>query len=254
FREGLFEQDGQWYSFGLHSDMRHRDRRFLESMIDGGLQALGAGLAQAKVLVLTLGTALVFRHVEQDEIVANCHRAPASAFRQEMLTVAEVEAVILELVDELKEVNPDMQVMLTVSPVRHLRSGIVESSASKSMLRAACHTLTHNHPSVHYFPAYELLLDDLRDYRFFQSDLMHPTEMAETYIWEKFSTTYLSPEARDLNTQLAQALKDLAHRPRDPRSDAHRTFLQRLEAKLQTLNNHVNLSLELQEIRERMRR
>ena len=128
----------------------------------------------------------------------------------------------------------------------------VDSAASKAVLRALCHELAADHDRVHYFPAWELLMDDLRDYRFYGRDLAHPSEMAEDYVWEKFSAAWLADSAREVNAQLDAVLRDLAHRPIEPRSEAHLAFLKKLRDRIDRLRAHVDLDMELRDVEEQL--
>jgi hypothetical protein len=252
YGDQLFLHEGRWRHLGFHSQLSHHDKRFLQDQVHAGLQVTGMALRQADVLILTLGSAMGFRDVESGSIVANCHRLPQQRFTRELSRVGELKAAYDRFLTQLFQANAKVQVLLTVSPVRHLRNGLVENGASKAVLRALCEELVADHARVDYFPAYEILMDDLRDYRFYGRDLSHPTEVAEDYVWEKFAAAWLSAEAREVNGQLDQIYRDLGHRERDAESEAHQTFLKQLYARMDRLRGMVDLDLEMRDVEERM--
>jgi hypothetical protein len=252
YSANLILQEGKWCSLAFHSRMSHRDKEFLQTMIGGVLQATNRALRKADWVVLTLGSAIGFRHLESGQLAGNCHKLPQQAFVKEFSRVGDLRAAFEEFLGALFAANPKVRVLLTVSPVRHLRSGLVDSAGSKAVLRALCQELTEDFERVDYFPAWELLMDDLRDYRFYGRDLAHPSEVAEDYIWQKFSEAYLSPQARTINAELDGVFRDLAHRPFQPEGEAHQQFLRNLRDKIDRLRSHVDLELELRDLDERM--
>lgn len=252
YAQELFLHEGRWRHLAFHSKLSHHDRAFLEMMIAGSLQATRNALIQADLLILTLGSAIGFWHHASARIVANCHKLPQQDFETRMSRLGDLKPELEAFLQELFAVNPKVQVLLTVSPVRHLRSGIVDNAGSKAVLRALCQELTEDHARVHYFPAWELLMDDLRDYRFYGRDLTHPSDVAEDYVWEKFSGAWLSASAREVNGQLDAVLRDLAHRPVEPQGEAHRAFLHKLRERIDRLRGHVDLDLELRDVEEQL--
>jgi hypothetical protein len=252
FGQDLFLHAGRWRHLAFHSKLSHHDRDFLETMVQGALLATRNALAQADLVILTLGSAIGFWHKASARIAANCHKLPQQDFETRMSRVSDLKAEYEAFLAQLFALNPRVQVLLTVSPVRHLRSGLVDNAASKAVLRALCQELTEDHAHVHYFPAWELLMDDLRDYRFYGRDLTHPSEVAEDYVWEKFSAAWLSDSAREVNAALDALLRDLAHRPIDPKSEAHQAFLQKLRDRIDRLRAHVDLDLELRDVEEQL--
>jgi hypothetical protein len=247
-----FEQAGVWRSFHFHSQLSHHDRGLLEARIEGTLQATRNALAQADLLILTLGSAQGFWHKERGLIVANCHKQPQQDFERRVSRVAELRQAMDAFLGELFAFNPRVRVLLTVSPVRHLRGGLVENAAGKAALRSLCHELVEDEPRVHYFPAYELQQDDLRDYRFYDRDMAHPSAVAEDYIWQKFAETWISPGARRTMEELEAILRDLAHRPMRPEGDAHLAFLHQLRDRIDRLRGVVDLELELRAVDEQL--
>lgn len=229
-REELHCDGGRWFHFGFHGD-------FAAPTADEALQRMNAArragaeaLDAADRVVLTLGTAWVYER--GGEVVANCHRQPATEFTRRRLTVEEVTGALAAAIE-----GPlaGREVILTVSPVRHLGDGLAGNAASKATLRLAAEQLTERYASVSYFPAYEILTDDLRDYRFYADDLVHPSPQAVAYIWEKFSAAALTPEAQALLPEVEAIAAAAAHRPRDPHSAAHHDFCRRMLERIAAL-------------------
>lgn len=252
FENGYFFSDGTWKNLAFHSRMQHANKDFLTDMVSAGLQATKNGLKTADLLILTLGSAIGFEYLDSGEIAGNCHKLPQKKFKESLSRLSDLRQTLDSFLELLKAENPKIRVLLTVSPVRHLRSGIVENAASKAVLRALCQELVEDYAFVHYFPAWEIMQDDLRDYRFYTSDLVHPSDVAEDYIWEKFAQTWISTDANAINEALDGIFRDLAHRPRDPKSEAHIRFLEVLLDKINRLRNVVDLDMEYVDVEERL--
>lgn len=172
-----------------------------------------------KFLIITFGSAFVYRHIKTNQIVANCHKLPQQEFKKELVSVENIVTEYKLLFEKLKKFNPNLNIILTVSPVKHLRDGIVENNLSKSILIQSVHQLTKN-----YFPAYELVTDDLRDYRFYKEDMAHPNNQAIDYVWKKFSDTYFTPETKNLNEKIKEINQAISHRPLNENSPKHKEF------------------------------
>ena len=207
-------------------------------------------LNSAKWLMITYGTSWVYERNETHEIVANCHKQPASSFRKSLLTQKKIIESFQELYKSLKTFNPGLRIILTVSPVRHIKDTLELNSVSKSILRIACHTLQETYEDVEYFPAYEILLDDLRDYRFYKSDLIHPSEEAEEYIWEQFSSRYFNSDLKAFLTKWKAIEQALNHRPFHPASEAHQRFLRETLKSLEEIGSLVDVRHEIQKVRD----
>jgi hypothetical protein len=212
FREAdLFEHEGLWRCLEVHSRIAGTSG---EATLEGMKQALNVfqqALAKASHIVLTLGTAFAFRNLDKDLLVANCHKLPQQQFRRELTPVVELIHSLSHTLAVIRENNPECQILLTVSPVRHVRDGLVENQRSKAHLLAAVHQVVEG-VNIHYFPAYELLMDELRDYRFYKRDLIHPTEQAVDFVWEKFMEAWVDPGAIPVMDRVAGIRKQLAHR------------------------------------------
>ena len=222
--------DGEvWYHFGFHGDFSAPTADEALRRMNAARQAGAEALRTADRMILTLGTAWVYER--EGQIVANCHRRPAAEFTRRRLDVEEIVETIAAL---LEGPLAGKQILLTVSPVRHLGDGLEGNAVSKAALRLAVEELKQSFRCVDYFPAFEILTDDLRDYRFYADDLVHPAPQAIAYVWEKFVQTALDDRARQLLPEVEAIVAAAAHRPRNPHGEAHRAFcrrqLERIEA------------------------
>jgi hypothetical protein len=245
WQQHLVEARGRWQSYDLHATLGADSPVDLLQSIQGIVRDTGVFLATADAVVLTLGTAYAYRLRETEEIISNCHKVPSEKFDKELLTADEIIAAIAETHAYLRRINPRLRFILTVSPVRHLKETLPLSLVSKSMLRVACHYLSELLPDVSYFPAYELLLDDLRDYRFYASDMLHPSDVAENYIWERFTRTYFDTAFGRFKKEWEGIRQALAHRPLHIAAPEHRQFLEGTLARLQRLSTQADVRMEL---------
>ena len=247
-REGLVLTREGWRHYDFHSRLGAPDAEALLAQTDAALAATGRFLAVAGWLLLTLGTAFAYRRRDNGAVVANCHKVPNTAFTKELLPLETIVAALDDLLARLAGRYPDLRVLLTVSPVRHTRDTLVLNAVSKSLLRVACHTLAEKHLHVQYFPAYEIMLDDLRDYRFYQPDMIHPSEVAEAYIWQKLAEAYFDEQTLRFTREWAKLRQALGHRPFNPHTEAHRDFLRRTLAQLEAWRDAVPLEAEIAQV------
>ncbi|WP_240676003.1 GSCFA domain-containing protein [Botryobacter ruber] len=252
FEEHLVQHNGIWYAYDLHSSVSSPDKAELLRLIRDRLQLTGEQLKQARLLIFTVGTAVGYSLAETGELVANCHKLPARQFTRTLLPPEVIVTAFNNLYDRLQQFNPEIQVLLTVSPVRHIKETIEINSVSKSVLRLACHQLKEAHAGVHYFPAYEIMLDDLRDYRFYKRDMVHPTDVAEDYIWQKFLHAYYHPDFYTFTQEWEKIRRALAHKPFHPHTEAHQAFLKNTIQQVQQLEKkyQLNASAEIQQLED----
>ena len=199
-------------------------------------------------LFITFGTSWVYRHLKTDQIVSNCHKLPSSHFRKEILSIVDIIKYMDDHIHRLVLINPDIQIVLTVSPVRHLKDGMIENNVSKSRLIESTYRLTQLHPQVQYFPSYEIINDDLRDYRFYGEDLVHPSDIAIEYIWEKFIDYFFDSDSKALLKKIEKITNARSHRIFQPSRDALLHFTKRNLAILSELKKkapYLDLSEEL---------
>ncbi|SMD32012.1 GSCFA family protein [Reichenbachiella faecimaris] len=234
----------QWFHLDFHSQFTGRDKKTLETVLKLKIKELSTYLSEAKVVFVTLGTAYVYEWKESGEVVANCHKIPQKNFIKRLLTLEEMKVGFSKLKTKLNEINPSIHFVFTVSPVRHIKDGIAENQLSKSLLRVLCHEWSQEEDQVDYFPAYEMMMDDLRDYRFYKTDMIHPSEMAEDYIWNKFQLTYFSDQIRKILKEWSKIKAALAHRPFNPESESHQEFLKNQLSKLEIFSAYFSTEVE----------
>jgi hypothetical protein len=226
--EDTFFFDGSlWRSHLHHSQFANDDLQQLENDVRAADGQLKHFLDCGKCLFLTFGSAYVYHHIEWDGIVANCHKLPAKVFKKRRLSVSEITTIYEPLLQQLREQQPELHVVFSVSPVRHIRDGLLNNQRSKAVLLLAVEQLCEQFSFAHYFPAYEWLLDDLRDYRFYDQDLIHPSEMAVDYIWSQFQNAFFNEQTKAIHQRIGQLQKALAHRPFQSESTAHQQFLKK---------------------------
>lgn len=221
-REELGYDGDVWYHFGFHGNFSAPTAEEALGRMNAARQSGAEALRTSDRVILTFGTAWVYER--EGEVVANCHRRPAAEFSRRRLSVGEIVGTFAELIE-----GPltGKQIILTVSPVRHIGDTLAGNAVSKAALRLAAEELKQRYNCVEYFPAYEIVTDDLRDYRFYADDLVHPAPQAVAYIWEKFTATALTDRARNLLPEAEAITAAAAHRPRNPQGEAHRAFCRR---------------------------
>jgi len=220
-RDDLRQNAGKWVSLSHHGRFSDADPEKCLQNINTRLERSAAYLRQCDVLVVTWGTAWVYRHRASGRIVSNCHKFPATDFERFRLTVEEIEEVYVALIRRLQECRPSLQILFTVSPVRHWKDGAHGNSLSKAVLLLAVDRLRKRFGQVAYFPAYEIMMDELRDYRFYADDMLHVSPVGIEYIWEKFRDLYLREDTRPWMERIAKCRKILQHRPDDPQAGAY---------------------------------
>ncbi len=208
----LFEHNGTWLSFFHYTDFSSEDPDLLLKKINERTLQAGEFLRKSDFLFVTFGTARIYRWKKTGMIVSNCHKVPGNQFEQELLTVNHIVDQWLSLLDSLSVYNPDIKIVFTVSPVRHWKDGAHGNQVSKSVLFLAIEELLRHKSMPYYFPAYELLMDDLRDYRFYADDMHHPSASAIEYIWGKFSTAFFDKSTTALQSDIEKISRAVSHR------------------------------------------
>lgn len=221
----LFEHNGVWNSFDFHSKFSMASKDAALSLMNRRVNEAHEHLKRCNTLIITLGTAIVYRHKASGTVVANCHKVPAHEFTRTMASTRDIEQALTAVVARLHEFNPDLNVIFTVSPIRHIADGLEYNSLSKATLRVAIDNVRKSaKSSVSYFPAYEIMLDDLRDYRFYTPDMVHPSEVAIEYIWQVFQSTYFDDRACQAIARCERVTKRLKHRPMSNNPDVVARF------------------------------
>ena len=244
-----------WLDYRFHSSVYGYTEQELQEKITQKYQLAHEQLNQPDaVFIITLGTAWVYRLLSENIIVANCHKQNQSLFQKELSPLDEQLKVFKEALDLLFKTYPHCRVVLTLSPVRHTKDGLEENQISKSILRLLCHQLNQAYSSLHYFPAYEIVLDDLRDYRFYSKDLVHPNEQAVEYIWEKFRHTFFDQNTDKTVHQWKQIRQNLLHKPFYEKGKAHKKFLEQTLQQLEHIRHKMDVSQEIEELKQIIQR
>jgi len=225
----VFFHNERWHCFDAHSDLSNSSKEDLIANLNAITTSLKLQLQSASHIIITYGTSWVYRNLESNTIVANCHKVPQAAFSKEILSVETIEKSIQNTLDLIQKINPNVNFIFTVSPVRHLKDGFVENQLSKAHLITAIHQILQ---SAIYFPSYEIMMDELRDYRFYAEDMIHPNSVAIDYIWQRFSETCISEESHLIMKEVETIQKGLAHRPFNLNSESHQQFLSKLNDKM----------------------
>ena len=224
--------NGLWFSYDFHSSFSHTDADTAVNQMRTAMKAGADALSRAEVVIITFGTAFAYRLNESGEVVANCHKQPQSIFTRQMLNV---DYIVRRYTELLQGALSDKRVIFTLSPVRHLGDGLEQNSLSKATLRVAIAEIVSSNKNAEYFPSYEIMMDELRDYRFYADDMAHPSKLAVDYIWERFSECAFSGDTLELIKRIAQITSATEHRPFNPQSDAYRNFCQQMLQRIATL-------------------
>ncbi|MGB7392858.1 MAG: GSCFA domain-containing protein [Pricia sp.] len=249
----IFQHDGLWHCFDAHSELSDPSSENLLASLNDGLKATRKQISKASHIIITLGTAWVYKHLDSGGIVANCHKVPQKEFSKELLPIAEIAASLRRSIQLMQSVNPNVLIIFTLSPVHHLKDGFIQNQRSKAHLISAVHQVMQDlgtssdraadqtnseltEPKTNglpvYFPSYEIIMDELRDYRFYERDMLHPNQLAIDYIWEKFRHVWISKDAQPTMEKVEEIRKGLRHLPFHPESEQHLTFRKSLETKI----------------------
>ncbi len=234
-----------WSCFDAHSRLNSVLKDDLLSKLNKQIELMHQQINASTHIIITLGTAWVYRYITTDRIVANCHKIPQKQFQKELLSINDIVASLENIIALIRSVNPKVNFIFTVSPVRHLKDGFVENNRSKSHLLSAIHQTVEPRKQLFYFPSYEILMDELRDYRYYNQDMIHPNKVAVEYIWEKFKAVWLTEDAIDISQKVANIQTKKAHRPFNPNSDAHQKFLANLQLEIEDIQKefpHINFN------------
>ena len=241
----LFELNECWHCFDAHSNLSNANKNELLNNLNGAINLTNQQIIDASHIIITLGTAWVYRFIETDYNVGNCHKVPQKKFLKELLSANQIKASLENISTLIKDVNPNVTIVFTVSPIRHLKDGFEENSLSKAHLLSAIHKIvTLSGAEVLYFPSYEIMIDDLRDYRFYSNDMLHPNETAINYIWEQFKHVWVDENTTSTMKDVDTIQKGLAHKPFNKNSKQHQQFLNDLEEKIEKLKTLYNIDIK----------
>lgn len=231
--DDVFYHNEQWHCFDAHSKLSNPLKETLVIDLNSKIKQSFNSIKNATHVIITLGTAWVYRDLKTDKIVANCHKVPQKQFKKELLSVDDITTSLKNILNVIRSVNYKTTIIFTVSPIRHIKDGFIENTLSKAHLITAIHQVIANQ-SI-YFPSFEIMMDELRDYRFYNQDMVHPSELAINYIWNTFKTVWISKEAYKIMDEVDVIQKGLKHKPFNETSLAHKEFLQNLESKIKSL-------------------
>ena len=231
----LFHKNELWQSFNHHGKFSSTNANTSLQVINEEISKAHTHLKKASWLIITFGSAFAYVNKKSHAIVANCHKEPSGEFEKILLNKNQILSVWNKQLEALKSFNPDLNILFTVSPVRYVRDGLVENNRSKGILLDAVHTLIEQHKNCFYFPAYEIVIDELRDYRFFKEDMVHPNHTAVNYVWEKFISSLCDEETKKFLSEYEPLLIGLHHRPLQEDTEAHQKFRKQLEEKVKVI-------------------
>lgn len=235
--EDIFFHNERWHCYGAHSELSNPSKDELLQILNSRISSTHKQLHTSTHVIITLGTSWIYRFIESDTIVANCHKIPQKKFLKELLSIEEIINSLHAIISLLKNINPKVEVIFTVSPIRHLKDGFIENTRSKAHLITAIHQVVEPRNNIHYFSSYEIMMDDLRDYRFYNSDMIHPNESAINYIWEQFKGTWIHKDSHTLMDEIDTIQKGLSHRPFNENSEQHQKFIEDLHLKINKLRD-----------------
>ena len=234
----IFFHNERWHCFNAHSDLSNSNKEELIANLNAILLSTYQLLTDASHVIITYGTSWVYRNIETNEIVANCHKVPQKQFEKELLSIEEIQRSIENSIRLIHSINPKAKFIFTVSPVRHLKDGFVENQLSKAHLISGIHSAHNSQLTTHnYFPSYEIMIDELRDYRFYTEDMLHPNQVAIDYIWQLFSESNISEESYSVMKEVETIQKGLQHRAFNQNSKSHQQFLSKLLDKMAKIQN-----------------
>jgi hypothetical protein len=244
----LFLNDGLWCSYDHHGKFSNQDKGLCLTNINTQLQSSRQFLKSANFLFLTFGTSFVYYLKETNNPLANCHKVPAGKFDRIRVSAQEIVKSFEIPFNMLRKLNPGLLLVYTVSPVRHWKDGAHENQLSKATLLLAIEELQHRYPNSLYFPSYELIMDDLRDYRFYAEDMLHPNAMAVNYIWKRFVESFMLPETLSVMKEVDKVVQASKHRPFNPDTKEFQTFVRQSLDKIVNLKNRYNIACEKEEL------
>ncbi|MFC4738953.1 GSCFA domain-containing protein [Flavobacterium ponti] len=234
----IFFHNDLWHCYEVHSELSNPNKEQFLATLNDLIHTTYNQLNSSTHIIITYGTSWVYRNIESNEIVANCHKVPQKQFTKEILSIETIEKSIQNTIQLIQKINPNCNFIFTVSPVRHIKDGFIENQRSKAHLITSLHkVVTMSLSKCNYFPSYEIMMDELRDYRFYGEDMLHPNQTAIDYIWIKFFENYIDEKEFKTMNQVCEIQKALKHKPFNPNSESHKKFLDNLNKKIQLLQN-----------------
>ena len=245
------QYDEVWYNYHLHSKVASQDKEELKQIIKQRAKQTYHFLEKADIIILTFGTAFMYELIEEENknhnkrtAISNCHKQPKHLFEKKLINLETAKTKFENFLEKINSFETKKQIIITVSPVRHLKEGLVENSVSKSILRVLAHSVVEKFENVFYFPSYELVLDDLRDYRFYEDDLLHPNQQAIDYIWQKFSESYFDSTTRNFLKKWQKIRSSLAHKSFFPNRKSHQDFIKKLILEVENIEKEFKIDIK----------
>lgn len=240
-----------WYSFYHHSSFSSPDKNDCLEKINRNMQESIKFLREVDYIFLTFGTAWIYKHIETKQVVNNCHKIPSNQFERIFLNPNQIANRFEEIIKQLKSIRENISIVFTISPIRHLKDGAIENQRSKASLILAVKEIESCFENVSYFPAYEIFMDELRDYRFYDSDMAHPSPQGIDYIWNTFSDTYFDENTKNLIKRINALIQGINHRPRFPKTKAYKLFVENLKTKAEQIKSEypgINFTNEINQL------
>ncbi|MFC2136544.1 GSCFA domain-containing protein [Bacteroidota bacterium] len=238
----------KWFSFYHHTSFSNIEKSICLNNINNSIETSAEFLDRTDYLIITFGTARVYRHKKTGEIVSNCHKIPSIEFEHELLSVEEIIQIYETLIEKLNSQNTNLKIIFTVSPIRHWKGGARGNQISKSILILAIEELLKKYNNCTYFPGYEIMMDDLRDYRFYEPDMLHPNQVAIDYIWDKFSNAFIEEKSKVYFSEISKIVNALNHKPLNPETEEFKKFIENTQEKIKSIlkrNPNLNFQKEL---------
>ena len=239
---GIDNHGERYFHYDFHSSFDASDPKVVVNNINDSIKSVSNYLNNTDILIITFGTSIAYRKLADDQLVSNCHKVPNKQFDRVFIPVTEMVLSISNAINQLTSKRPNLKIITTVSPVRHTKEGLVDNQRSKARLIEVCHQLCEKIPNLEYFPSYELMIDELRDYRFYNSDMIHPSPLAVEIIWERFMDTYFTDLAKNKVQDISKLNRSVNHRPFDIASEGHKRFC---ESQLKEINKLQELYPEI---------
>lgn len=246
-QDELFNYEGLWSSFDHHTRFSDVEETTCLQKINERLEFSSQILSKAGFLFITFGTSFVYTRKTDGQVVANCHKLPSSEFIRKRLSVEEIVAAYHLLLEQVLKRNPHLNIVFTLSPVRHWKDGAHENQISKATLLLAIDQINKTFPQTAYFPSYEIVMDDLRDYRFYEEDMLHPNKVAINYIWNRFKETYMDADTLNLMKEVEKVMQARNHRPFNPKSEPYYKFVRQNLDKIGFLREQFGIQLSDEE-------
>ncbi len=244
----IFYFNERWNSFYHHSKFSNPNKEEMIQTINDRIKSSSKFLKKTDVLFVTFGTSYVYEYITSEKIVSNCHKIPSKKFKRRLLNIQEITDAYSEIIKRINKINKNLKFVFTISPIRHIKDGLAENNLSKSILRLAIENIINNNLNCYYFPSYEIMIDDLRDYRFYEQDLLHPNKTAIEYILNYFKNTFFSNNTFSIYNKIMQVNKAIKHKAFNPKSEEYSNFLDKQIEKINLLAleyDYIDFSEEL---------